>query len=177
MAAALWQKLLNEAGDLLIAEEVVKPVATTSTPLLIYRPVRERVEQRMIQSPAALAAYRTTADAEAAALLAKVTPEQEEKALAEVVRRFFLSSQGDEAAFKLACLALDRWDFVAANRLLRSRAEGLGVAVKVPPPELCTDNAAMIASAARWVQPRQFPDYLDLDAYATAPRRASAAAA
>jgi N6-L-threonylcarbamoyladenine synthase len=66
---------------------------------------------------------------------------------------------------------------VAANRLLRSRAEALGVAVKVPPPELCTDNAAMIASAARWVQPRQFPDYLDLDAYATAPRRASAAAA
>jgi N6-L-threonylcarbamoyladenine synthase len=66
---------------------------------------------------------------------------------------------------------------VAANRLLRMRAESLGVAVKVPPPELCTDNAAMIASAARWMQPRPFPDYLDLDAYATAPRRAPSAAA
>jgi N6-L-threonylcarbamoyladenine synthase len=65
---------------------------------------------------------------------------------------------------------------VAANRLLRARAEGLGVPVKVPPPELCTDNAAMIASAARWVEPHPFPDYLDLDAYATSPRRRAAAA-
>ena len=57
---------------------------------------------------------------------------------------------------------------VAANRLLRERAAGLGIAVKVPPPELCTDNAAMIASAARWVEPVPFPGYLALDAYATA---------
>jgi N6-L-threonylcarbamoyladenine synthase len=64
---------------------------------------------------------------------------------------------------------------VAANRLLRERAEALGVPVKVPPPELCTDNAAMIASAARWQPALPFPDYLDLDAYATAPRRAAAA--
>ena len=34
---------------------------------------------------------------------------------------------------------------VAANRRLRARAEALGVPVNVPPPELCTDNAAMIA--------------------------------
>jgi N6-L-threonylcarbamoyladenine synthase len=57
---------------------------------------------------------------------------------------------------------------VAANRRLRQRAAALGVAVKVPPPELCTDNAAMIASAARWVEPVPFPGYLALDAYATA---------
>ena len=63
---------------------------------------------------------------------------------------------------------------VAANRRLRERAEGLGAAVKVPPPELCTDNAGMIASAARWVDPLPFPDYLGLDAYATRPRRAAA---
>jgi N6-L-threonylcarbamoyladenine synthase len=61
---------------------------------------------------------------------------------------------------------------VAANRLLRQRAAALGVPVHVPPPELCTDNAAMIASAARWTAPRPFPDYLDLDAYATAHRHA-----
>jgi N6-L-threonylcarbamoyladenine synthase len=42
----------------------------------------------------------------------------------------------------------------------------LGVPVHVPPPELCTDNAAMIASAARFTAPAPFPDYLDLDAYA-----------
>jgi N6-L-threonylcarbamoyladenine synthase len=57
---------------------------------------------------------------------------------------------------------------VAANRLLRERAQRLGVPVHVPSPELCTDNAAMIASAARWVDPRPFPAYLELDAYANA---------
>jgi N6-L-threonylcarbamoyladenine synthase len=60
---------------------------------------------------------------------------------------------------------------VAANRLLRSRAAALGVPVHIPPPELCTDNAAMIASAARFVEPAPFPSYLTLDAYAT--RRAA----
>jgi N6-L-threonylcarbamoyladenine synthase len=57
---------------------------------------------------------------------------------------------------------------VAANRLLRERAAGLGVRVHVPPRELCTDNAAMIASAARYARALKFPDYLELDAYATA---------
>ncbi|MEA2280660.1 MAG: tRNA N6-adenosine threonylcarbamoyltransferase [Solirubrobacteraceae bacterium] len=56
---------------------------------------------------------------------------------------------------------------VAANRLLRERAAALGVPVHIPPPELCTDNAAMIGSAARWVAPAPFPAYLDLDAYAS----------
>jgi N6-L-threonylcarbamoyladenine synthase len=57
---------------------------------------------------------------------------------------------------------------VAANRLLRERAAGLGAPVHIPPPELCTDNAAMIGSAARWVEPVPFPGYLALDAYPTA---------
>jgi N6-L-threonylcarbamoyladenine synthase len=63
---------------------------------------------------------------------------------------------------------------VAANRRLRARAEGLGIEVHVPPPALCTDNAAMIASAARWIEPVPFPGYLALDAYATQPRRRAA---
>jgi N6-L-threonylcarbamoyladenine synthase len=57
---------------------------------------------------------------------------------------------------------------VAANRLLREKAAALGVPVHIPPPELCTDNAAMIASAARYAPATPFPGYLDLDAYATA---------
>jgi N6-L-threonylcarbamoyladenine synthase len=61
---------------------------------------------------------------------------------------------------------------VAANRVLRARAEALGVPVHVPPVALCTDNAAMIASAARWAPARPFPEYLGLDAYATARRAA-----
>jgi N6-L-threonylcarbamoyladenine synthase len=57
---------------------------------------------------------------------------------------------------------------VAANARLRERAAGLGVPVKIPPIALCTDNAAMIGSAARWVEPVPFPGYLGLDAYPTA---------
>ena len=56
---------------------------------------------------------------------------------------------------------------VAANRVLRERVAALGVEVHVPPSSLCTDNAAMIASAARWVEPLPYPRYLSLDAYAT----------
>jgi N6-L-threonylcarbamoyladenine synthase len=53
---------------------------------------------------------------------------------------------------------------VAANSELR---EALADAT-LAPLALCTDNAAMIASAARFTQPIQFPEYLALDAYATA---------
>jgi N6-L-threonylcarbamoyladenine synthase len=57
---------------------------------------------------------------------------------------------------------------VAANTLLRDRIAALGgVEVHVPARALCTDNAAMIASAARYVEPLAFPAYLGLDAYAT----------
>jgi N6-L-threonylcarbamoyladenine synthase len=56
---------------------------------------------------------------------------------------------------------------VAANGPLRARLEGLGVELFLPPPELCTDNAAMIASAARDLEALTYPDYLALDVYAT----------
>jgi N6-L-threonylcarbamoyladenine synthase len=52
---------------------------------------------------------------------------------------------------------------VAANSELRS---SLPDAVAAPLP-LCTDNAAMIASAARYREPVPYPDYLGLDAYAS----------
>ena len=55
---------------------------------------------------------------------------------------------------------------VAANRELRERAAGLDARVWVPPTELCTDNAAMIAGAARFGSALPYPDYLDLDAAA-----------
>jgi len=53
---------------------------------------------------------------------------------------------------------------VAANSELRSRLAGAVAA----PLELCTDNAAMIGSAARYAQAFPYPDYLALDAYASA---------
>jgi tRNA N6-adenosine threonylcarbamoyltransferase len=57
---------------------------------------------------------------------------------------------------------------VAANGPLRARMAGLGVPLRIPPRALCTDNAAMIASAARWVEPAADP--LARDAYATGER-------
>jgi N6-L-threonylcarbamoyladenine synthase len=59
---------------------------------------------------------------------------------------------------------------VAANGPLRERVRALGVEVAIPPMELCTDNAAMIASAARWIEPLPFPDYLGIEAYASGER-------
>ena len=53
---------------------------------------------------------------------------------------------------------------VAANSELRASLPDATLA----PLALCTDNAAMIASAARYVALVPFPDYLGLDAYATA---------
>jgi len=59
---------------------------------------------------------------------------------------------------------------VAANQLLRRRTaelcSGLGLRLKLVPGELCTDNAAMIASAARSLEPSPYPEYLGWDASA-----------
>jgi N6-L-threonylcarbamoyladenine synthase len=63
---------------------------------------------------------------------------------------------------------------VAANGALRERIGRLGVEFDVPARELCTDNAAMIASAARYVERLPFPDYLELDAYASGEPRPQA---
>jgi N6-L-threonylcarbamoyladenine synthase len=52
---------------------------------------------------------------------------------------------------------------VAANSELR---EALPDATAAP-LDLCTDNAAMIASAARWSEALEYPRYLALDAYAS----------
>jgi N6-L-threonylcarbamoyladenine synthase len=57
---------------------------------------------------------------------------------------------------------------VAANSLLRDRTAELceerGLLLKLVPTELCTDNAAMIASAARFLDAAPYPDYLAWDA-------------
>jgi len=52
---------------------------------------------------------------------------------------------------------------VAANSELRSSLPEAALA----PLALCTDNAAMIASAARFAEPIPYPGYLALDAYAS----------
>jgi tRNA N6-adenosine threonylcarbamoyltransferase len=61
---------------------------------------------------------------------------------------------------------------VAANGALREAFDRAcseaGVRLAVAPLALCSDNAAMIASAARFSPALPFPEYLSRDAYATA---------
>ncbi|MGA9875562.1 MAG: tRNA (adenosine(37)-N6)-threonylcarbamoyltransferase complex transferase subunit TsaD [Solirubrobacteraceae bacterium] len=59
---------------------------------------------------------------------------------------------------------------VAANGELRRRLQSLGTDVHVPPHVLCTDNAAMIGGAALFAAALPYPEYLELDAYATGER-------
>jgi N6-L-threonylcarbamoyladenine synthase len=60
---------------------------------------------------------------------------------------------------------------VAANGPLREAVRALcerrGLGLKLVPLELCTDNAAMIGSAAHFADPIPYPDYLSYDAFPT----------
>jgi N6-L-threonylcarbamoyladenine synthase len=57
---------------------------------------------------------------------------------------------------------------VAANTLLRRTLEeqcaNTGTSLIIPPPDLCTDNAAMIGAAAATVPAVPYPEYLSLNA-------------
>ncbi len=59
---------------------------------------------------------------------------------------------------------------VAANGELRAALHELGVELQIPAAELCTDNGAMIASAARYRPASPFPAYLELDVYSSGER-------
>jgi N6-L-threonylcarbamoyladenine synthase len=75
-----------------------------------------------------------------------------------------LVERTEEAADSLGAERVAVVGGVAANSELRA---SLPDAVAAPLP-LCTDNAAMIASAARYVDAIPYPDYLAVDAYASA---------
>ncbi len=93
--------------------------------------------------------------------------------LAASYQRAIVESLALRVERALAATGLERLSIgggVAANGAVRTRMGALGVELHVPARELCTDNAAMIASAGRFVDARPFPEYLDLDVYATGER-------
>jgi N6-L-threonylcarbamoyladenine synthase len=87
---------------------------------------------------------------------------------AAIVERLYARAEQALTLTGIARLAIGGG--VAANGALRRRLEELPAEVHVPARSLCTDNAAMIASAARFGPRLRYPQYLSLDAYATGER-------
>ena len=81
-----------------------------------------------------------------------------------------LTARTREALAAEGCERLAIGGGVAANSELRERMEAVcaeaGARLWAPELSLCTDNAAMIAGAARFLEPLPHPEYLALDAAA-----------
>ena len=109
VACQLWQAVLQKSGDTLY-----------STDNQTYYSMIEQVERTLAAlPPEALVVYRITADAAAKQIIAQAPHPFDVSALSEVVRQYFISSIGDDAAFRLACVYLDQYDFVGSMRLLQ----------------------------------------------------------
>ncbi len=105
--------------------------------------------------------------------LGEVEADRRRADLAASYQRAIVESLAIRVERALADTGLERLSVgggVAANGPVRARMASLGVDLHVPPRELCTDNAAMIASAARFAGALPYPEYLDLDVYATGER-------
>jgi N6-L-threonylcarbamoyladenine synthase len=110
--------------------------------------------------------------------LGEVETERRRADLAASYQRAIVEALAVRAERALTATGLNRLAVgggVAANGPLRDRLSQLGIELAVPDRELCTDNAAMIASAARYVEQLPYPDYLELDVYATGERAPVAA--
>ncbi len=104
-------------------------------------------------------------------------PEQVEERRADLAACFQAAAVGQLTAKLKRALKRGRWEAVAlgggvaANGTLRGAVaelcEEAGVRLKLVPGELCTDNAAMIGSAARFAPRLPFPEYLSFDARPT----------
>jgi len=112
VASTLWQAVLKRSGDALYSSDGET-----------YFSLVQQVEAILQSLPSeGLVAYRVIADAEAKEVLAQAESDSDVIALNKVVRHYFISSLGDEAAFKLGCIYLDRFDFIGARRMFEKIA-------------------------------------------------------
>jgi N6-L-threonylcarbamoyladenine synthase len=110
-------------------------------------------------------------------------PDAVEERRADLAASFQAAAVGQLVAKLERALKRGEWEAVAlgggvaANGPLREAVAELcerrGLKLKLVPLSLCTDNAAMIGSAARFAPPIPYPDYLAYDAFPT-PKRAAA---
>jgi tRNA N6-adenosine threonylcarbamoyltransferase len=110
-------------------------------------------------------------------------PEGVEWRRADLAASFQAAAVGQLLAKLERALKRGEWEAVAlgggvaANGPLRDAVRDLcqrrGVRLKLVGLELCTDNAAMIGSAARFAEPIPYPDYLAYDAFPTRGRAAA----
>lgn len=117
LAVTLLQRVLDESRDIVTVVSQGGAVV----------PLASEAERRFAKLPPdGLLRYRLRVDGEARARLAKRDDsdrdDQRDGQLADVVRRYFFSAQGDDATWELACRALDAFDFVAADALLERLA-------------------------------------------------------
>ena len=112
-ASRFWQAVLERSGDALFSDDDQ-----------IYFSLVDRVESILAALPSeGLQVYRVKADASAKEILAAAGDPYDISALSQVVRQYFLSSSGDEAALTLSSIYIDRYDFVGAYRLLNKIVE------------------------------------------------------
>ena len=114
VASKLWQSVLDQSGDILYPDEKKET----------YYSMTKRVESILAELPAGgISTYRIAADAAAREILAQSKGDYDLETHTRVVKSYFMSSFGDESAYKLGCIYLDQYDFVGAARLLQKVAE------------------------------------------------------
>ena len=106
-------------------------------------------------------------------------PDGVEESRADLAASFQAAAVGQLTAKLKRALKRGEWSAVAlgggvaANGPLREAVAALcgerGLRLKLVPLELCTDNAAMIGSAARFAPSLPYPDYLTYDAFSEQP--------
>ena len=115
LAPVLWQRILDEGASTFARASVRNAIPLRRT-YEIFRPFSNESLQAIINAgPEALRQYRLFSDGPARGLFATQEPARVQ-ALSEIVRRYFLTSVGDDAAFELGCRQLERGDFTSADQ-------------------------------------------------------------